>query len=373
MIKKYAILLFFATSLSLYFSCTDQDDDDYATIMPVVVDLTTVPYEKLSDYHFFSGALSEQVPAKNVIPYEPNSSLFTDYAHKKRFVWVPKGVKATYNGDDAILELPLGSAIIKTFYYDHVLPSNTTKIIETRIMIRKADGWIFADYVWNDEQTEAYLDLNGSSKNISWQDENNTTRTIEYRIPNEAQCVVCHKTKQNINGVYSQKNIPIGIKPQNLNRMYSYGNKSVNQLRKWIDLGILENNFNLPTAANTSVNYNDASQPLEKRVRSYFDINCAHCHTENGHCDYRPMRLSFSETNNNLTNMGVCVNTQDMQDFSPELSKIVTPRRTDQSMLFHRVNTVDETYRMPIHGRTIIHTEGVALIEAWINSLQDCR
>jgi hypothetical protein len=153
MIKKYAILLFFATSLSLYFSCTDQDDDDYATIMPVVVDLTTVPYEKLSDYHFFSGALSEQVPAKNVIPYEPNSSLFTDYAHKKRFVWVPKGVKATYNGDDAILELPLGSAIIKTFYYDHVLPSNTTKIIETRIMIRKADGWIFPTATFNRNNT----------------------------------------------------------------------------------------------------------------------------------------------------------------------------------------------------------------------------
>jgi uncharacterized repeat protein (TIGR03806 family) len=373
MIKKYAILLFFATSLSLYFSCTDQDDDDYSPITPVAVDLTLVPYEKLSDYHFFSGALSNQKPSKDVIPYEPNSSLFTDYSHKKRFVWIPKGAKATYNGDNAVLELPVGSAIIKTFYYDHVQPSNSTKIIETRIMIRKETGWLFADYVWNDSQTEAYLDLNGSIKNISWQDENNTIRTIDYRIPNEAQCIVCHKTKQTVNGVYSQKNIPIGIKPQNLNRMYTYGSQTINQLTKWMDLGILENTFNLPTPANTTVNYNDASQPLEKRVRSYFDINCAHCHTQNGHCDYRPMLLSFSETNNNLTNMGVCVNTQDMQDFSSDLSKIVTPRRIDRSMLFYRMNTVDETYRMPIHGRTVIHTEGIALVEAWINSLQDCR
>ena len=38
------------------------------------------------------------------------------------------------------------------------------KIIETRIMIRKSDGWIFADYVWNEDQTEADLDLNGSTK-----------------------------------------------------------------------------------------------------------------------------------------------------------------------------------------------------------------
>ena len=81
------------------------------------------------------------------------------------------------------------------------------------------------------------------------------------------------------------------------------------------------------------------------------------------------MRFPFAETNNNLVNMGVCVDTQDMQDFSPELSKIITPRRTNQSMLYHRVNSIDETYRMPLHGRTIIHDEGVQLVEEWINSL----
>ena len=36
---------------------------------------------------------------------------------KKRFIWLPNGTKATYNGDDEILELPVGAALIKTFYY----------------------------------------------------------------------------------------------------------------------------------------------------------------------------------------------------------------------------------------------------------------
>jgi hypothetical protein len=35
---------------------------------------------KLSDYKFFEGALKNQNPALNVVPYEPASSLFTDYA-----------------------------------------------------------------------------------------------------------------------------------------------------------------------------------------------------------------------------------------------------------------------------------------------------
>jgi hypothetical protein len=92
------------------------------------------------------------------------------------------------------------------------------------------------------------------------------------------------------------------------------------------------------------------------------------------HCDYRPMRFAFSETGNanGQTNMGVCVNTEDMQDFPTELNKIIAPGNIDGSMLFFRINTTDVTYRMPLHGRTVIHEEGVALIEEWINSLHDC-
>jgi hypothetical protein len=85
------------------------------------------------------------------------------------------------------------------------------------------------------------------------------------------------------------------------------------------------------------------------------------------------MRFAFSETKNNLTNMGVCVDTQDMQNFEPALSKIVTPGNTGRSMLFHRLNTTDESFMMPLHGRTLIHQEGVLLVEEWINSLTPCN
>ena len=95
------------------------------------------------------------------------------------------------------------------------------------------------------------------------------------------------QNKNYINGIYVQVNTPIGIKPQNLNKPYNYGNTTANQLSKWIELGILDN-CALPSDDNTTVNYNDTSKPIAKRVRSYFDINCAHCHKDHGHCDYRP-------------------------------------------------------------------------------------
>jgi len=244
-------------------------------------------------------------------------------------------------------------------------------------MIRKSSGWIFADYVWNTEQTEAYLDMDGSNVSIDYKDENDVLHSVpNYRIPNEVQCITCHKARQTINSVAVDVNIPIGIKPQNINFDYNYGTETKNQLTKWIEVGYLQNDFSLPSANNTTIDYTDTSKPLEIRVRSYLDINCAHCHQDNRHCDYRPMRFAFAETGdlvNGLANMGVCVNTQDMQDFPPALSKIVSPGNINRSMLYYRLNTTNENYRMPLHGRTVIHTEGVALIEQWINSLQPCQ
>lgn len=375
---KLLAVLIFATIITN--SCTDADDNSqYIEIetSPVSVNLTQVPYQKLSDYHFFKGELKNQIPEDGVLPYKPISTLFTDYALKKRFVWMPKGSKATYNTDDTILELPVGAALIKSFYYENVQPNNTTRIIETRVMIRKSQGWIFAEYVWNQEQTEAYLNMLGSTTSISFKnDADQIINVPQYDIPNESQCIICHKERiLNTNGTETVTNIPIGIKPQHLNFDYNYGNESKNQLAKWVEQGYLDSNFTYPTVANTCVDYHDTSKPVDLRMRSYFDINCAHCHNNNRHCDYRLLRLSFKNTGlaNGLSNMGVCMNTEDMQGFQPALSKIVTPMNKNRSMLYYRLNTTNASYMMPLHGRTIIHTEGVALIEEWINSLQPCQ
>lgn len=339
------------------------------------VNLTQV-YTKLSDYKFFVGNIKEQLPSLNVLPYEPASSLFTDYAKKKRFVWMPEGSKATYNGDSESLELPVGAALIKTFYYvnvQNISPVGSKRIIETRIMLKSVSGWIFADYVWNENQTEAFYDISGSNTDVTWLDENNNSKNVNYRIPNHVQCLTCHKV--NVNNV--QKIVPIGIKPQNLNFNFNYGNETKNQLTKWIEKGYLENNFTFPTAQNTTVDYKDTSKDLTTRVRSYVDINCAHCHRAESHCYYRDMRFAFNQTGpeNALaqTNLGVCMNTADMQDIPQQYDKIVTPANINASMLYFRINTTNETYRMPLHGRTLIHTEGVALVAEWINSLTPCR
>ena len=50
---------------------------------------TQHPFERLSDYGFFEGALHKLQAADGLLPYDLNSALFSDYAHKQRFVYVP--------------------------------------------------------------------------------------------------------------------------------------------------------------------------------------------------------------------------------------------------------------------------------------------
>ena len=278
---------------------------------------------------------------------------------------MPPGVQATYNTDGKILNFPLGTVLIKSFYYTTIQPGNTTKIIETRLMIRKSTGWVFVEYVWNDAQTEANLlagaDFeNGSSQTFTFKKPNNTNVTVDYRIPSSSECLACHK----INEIAT----PIGVKPQNLNWNYSYAAGSKNQLQKLLEQGYLSS---FPGSIASTVDYHDTSQSLGLRARSYLDANCAHCHQDQGRCDYRALRLGFSQTSN-PANLGICVVAE--EEISPTLQKIITPGQYDKSILHYRISTNEENERMPLLGRTILHDEGKLLLEQWITSLtQTCN
>ena len=336
-------------------SCSTEDVSVTVVAEPqVVYNPAEMPYQTLSEYNFFKGDLKDLEPIASVLPYDLNSPLFSDYAHKKRFVWMPEGTTASYNSDYTPLDFPVGGMLIKNFFYDNVQPGNTTRIIETRLMYMTEDGWDFAKYVWNDDQTEATFTDNGSFIDIDWIDDDGTSKSVNYRIPSRNECFSCHNK--------FGTPLPIGPKPQNLNRNYTYTDGAFNQLSKWIDFGYLADN--LPSSIVSTVNWEDTTLPLELRVRSYLDINCAHCHSEESYCEYRPLRLAFNENDDDI-NKGVCV-TPDTQ--IPTYTHIVSSGKIDKSILHFRISSTEEQYRMPLLGRTLQHAEGVRLIEEWINS-----
>ena len=331
---------------------------------PCTLDLDKFPYDTLSEYNFFNGALNAIQPAYGVLPYEPISSLFTDYAVKERFVWVPVGETASFDQNNKSLDFPTGSALVKMFYYNNVLPTNTTRIIETRVMVKTQDGWDFAEYVWNDAQTEAFLETteDGGYTEVNWL-QDGQQKFVNYRIPAKQQCVICHTN--------DFETVPLGIKPQNINSFLTYDDGPSNQLQKLIDFGYLEDA--LPESIITVVDWKDASNSLEQRAKSYLDINCANCHIDGGQGDYRVIRLGYTDTLNNDENAGVCV---DADTPIPGLmgQKHIAPGDPENSIIYYRMSvTGDEPYKMPQFGQSLVHTEALALMEDWINSInQSC-
>ena len=123
---------------------------------------------RLSDWQLFIVDANELIPSESSVVFQPNNPLFTDYAHKLRTLWIPQYLQAEIVDDK--INYPVGSVLSKTFYYPRSSSTVLTKVadsglqrinlsknqlIETRLLVRKNDGWDAFPYVWNDEQTEA--------------------------------------------------------------------------------------------------------------------------------------------------------------------------------------------------------------------------
>lgn len=361
---RTAALVVIALVIGVFMSCRKDvppppsDTTPTAPTSPVVFNMDSVPYGTLSHYHFFNGPLVDQQPVEGVIPYEPITPLFSDYAHKYRFVWMPAGRKAHYVSDSQVFDFPEGTILIKSFYYDHVQPSDRRQFLETRLMIKKNGTWTFADYIWNDAQDEAVLDMTGRYVPLTWADAGGHMHDETYRIPSEAECFTCHK--------YYDQTIPIGPKPQNLNSTYNYAEGPMNQLARWEAAGYLQSGY--PANIETVARWDDPNESTDRRVRAYLDMNCSHCHDAGRHCDYRPLRLAWWETTDPV-NMGQCVPPEDLIDATQ--SKIIHPGNAARSMLYFRIHSNDIAVRMPLLGRTVNDTAAVQLIGGWINAMPD--
>ena len=79
--------------------------------LPVLLARTPAP--TLGVYHLFTDD-GAQHPNAGVTPYALNTPLFSDYAEKSRFLYLPPGTKANYRPTGP-LDLPVGATLIKTF------------------------------------------------------------------------------------------------------------------------------------------------------------------------------------------------------------------------------------------------------------------
>lgn len=312
---------------------------------------------KLSDYGLFQGKLQDQIPVTGVIPYELISPLFSDYAHKLRFVQLPAGQSVTYN-PDSVFQFPVGTRIAKTFYYpfDERKPESGRRIMETRILSHEASGWVALPYIWNEEQTEAYLEVAGGTSLVEFKNLQGKKQQVNYVVPNMNQCKGCHER----DGMMT----PIGPSARQMNASMRYAHGEENQLNYWSRTNQLTN---VPGNRPKFVSYIDESAPLNERVKAYLDINCAHCHNPKGPAKSSGLFLDYRYYG--TTAYGNMKSPVAAGRGSGGLSYDIVAGKPAESILLYRMNSHDPGVMMPELGRTIIHQEGVAVIREWIKSI----
>jgi uncharacterized repeat protein (TIGR03806 family) len=317
--------------------------------------------QRLSEYGLFEGKISDQQPVKNVMPYSLNSPLFSDYAQKLRFVQLPSGEHVAYN-PDSVFQFPVGTTIAKTFYYynDEKDPSKGRRLMETRILIHEAKGWKSLPYIWNEDQTDAMLEVAGGSAAVAYLNDKGEKISFEYTVPNMNQCKSCHES----NG----KMTPIGPSARQLNGNHDYATGKENQLKKWSQeammTGLPQNMSVIPQF----VNYSDPTKNIDDRAKAYLDINCAHCHNKTGPAQTSGLFLDWRTTDKAA--YGFFKTPIAAGRGSGNLQFDIHPGKPNESILLYRMQSTDPGVMMPEVSRKLIHAEGVKLISDWIKSMK---
>ena len=318
------------------------------------------PPEKLSEYQLFQNTGATQTPTANVIPYTINTPLFSDYTTKHRFVKLPQGTQATYHPTNPF-DLPVGTLIAKTFAYPHDMrdPSQGQRVLETRLLIHRPEGWVGLPYVWNKEQTEATLEIAGETLKTQWTHTDGQQRTNTYLVPNVNQCKQCHDQHDQLK--------PIGIKARHLNRDYPYANDSQNQLTHWSNIGILKNAPQPNNAPKLAVWDDPNTGTLNERARAYLEVNCAHCHSPEGRAWSAGLDLTANQTDPSL--IGIFKTSTAAGAGTGGRDYDIVPGNPEASIYPYRMASTQPDVAMPELGRRLVHTEGVALITQWIAAM----
>lgn len=318
----------------------------------------------LSSYRLFADPANPLEGANDGIIYDLNTPLFTDYAKKFRFVFVPEGVEAAYR-DQETFDFPVGTIIAKTFTIQADLRDDNSAqdIIETRLLIRRKEGWVALPYIWNQAKTDAVLTVIGGSQPVSWIDINGEEQSTEYVVPNSNNCANCHG---------EDTLLPIGPRARSLNKDYTYDSGTTNQLDYWTEQGILVGAPEDKSSIDTIPLWGDTDADLDDRARGYLDINCAHCHEPGGAADTSGLYLEYYRPFG--YDVGECKTPVAAGEGAGDLDYDIVPGNSEASILDFRMESNEPAVRMPEIGRSVIHTEGVQLIEEWIDAMDlvDC-
>lgn len=321
---------------------------------------------RLSETGLFQNTASEQ-PLAGLIPYSVNAPLWSDGAHKRRWMAIPGDKTITYHPTGS-WEFPEGTVFVKSFAFPFNADGDLRRV-ETRLLVNQQGEWFGYSYRWNAAQTEAELvQGEGQDEVLDWVNEYGNQASVAWRYPSRSECMVCHTR--------AAKYV-LGLSTEQMHKAHNYGKMDEQRIAPQIEslqhIGLFGSD---PPAVEPTrprlVNPHDPSHALEQRARSYLHANCAPCHVVSGGGNSKIVLDFFHQLGKaNLLDEEPVHG--DLGLSSPEereqgVFRLIKPGDPGKSILLSRVARRGNG-QMPPLATHRVDTQAVALLHDWIASL----
>ncbi|MEO8426729.1 MAG: PQQ-dependent sugar dehydrogenase [Verrucomicrobiota bacterium] len=307
----------------------------------------------LADTGVFSD-VATLTPNPGVWPYSVNVPFWSDNAIKTRWFSMPDANLTIAFNREGNWSFPPGTVWIKHFDLEltNGVPESTRRI-ETRLLIKNSSGVYGLTYRWNDSATNAFLVPEDGLNETFLISDGGVIRTQVWHYPSRNQCLQCHT---------AVAGYALGFNTAQLNRDMDYSGVITNQLLALSHAGYFDSKLTSLHALPALARSTDTNVSLEYRVRSYLHANCVQCHQPGGSgSGYWDARITAPTRLASLIESLPANSSGDPED------RIVKPGSPDHSILLQRIAKLDARHMPPL-ATTQLNTEAIDLLSAWITN-----
>ena len=291
-------------------------------------------------------------------PFSPQYPLWSDGAGKSRWIYLPGGTRIDASDIDA-WRFPPGTKLWKEFSWNG-------RKVETRMLWKPDDEWLFATYVWNDDQTDARLAPESGIPDVV-----EVAPGKRHSIPSVADCHSCH---------LSSPAVVLGFTALQL----SDDRDPLAPHAEPLPVGALTLSSLLASDRLEPQRWDLVSSPPRVRESSpvaraaigYLSANCGGCHNDTGQLARVGLDLLHDAGAGADAREPVHATAVDapgryvVPGHSPESSRLVAPAAPERSAVLFRMQSRRPSSQMPPLGTVLPDREAIDLVRGWIEELE---